>query len=213
MQEKNDFVELPEIDNFTLFVGKSARYINEHKKYFIFGAFIFISALILASYIPFYMSKQRAKSFAVLQSGIDLTAGMDNVTLDAVNKAFGPVFKDYKNSEAYGYACLYAGRTMYRGGEKDNAEVFYKKALKSFGNNSLPGELSQYGEACSYFDREPELSFASFSQLIKKDSFLKEDALFYKGLAGDTSSLEILIKEYPDGFYSDIAQEIYLSRK
>jgi len=207
MKEEKDLVEVPEIDAFTVFMKRAVDYIRENRRNVVIGIAGFFILLAVISSIPAFIKAKRENSFTELQKAlrfIEVEKGADS---DQIEKAFSVLNDKYKGTKASALGDIYIARAMYELDEKEKAAEYFKKAADYFGESSLPGKLSMYELGCLYFDKSQEKAQVYFKPLSEKESFVKEDALFYLALSGDLQSLEKLKNDYPDGFYSAIVKE------
>jgi hypothetical protein len=207
MKEEKDLVEVPEFDAFTAFMKRTFDYVKENRKKVLIGAAVFFIILGLISAVPSFIKAKRENSFAELQKALNSVENYNDVKVLEIEKAFSVLNDKYSNSKASALGDIYMARAFHQIGEDDKAAFHYKKAYDFFGSSSLMGRLSMYELGCLYFDKSVENASNYFKPLAKTDSFMKEDALFYLALSGDTASLDKLKKDYPDGFYSEIVNE------
>ncbi|MGM0417735.1 MAG: tetratricopeptide repeat protein [Thermodesulfobacteriota bacterium] len=199
--------EVPEIDAFTIYLQKVIDYVKENKKYFIAGVLVFFVALAAVSYIPVSMEKKESKAFVELEKGLRDLSASENVTSSEIEKEFASLKSEYSGTNAAGLADLYAARMLYDNKDMEKAAQYYNSAAQTLEGRDLFEDLTDYELGCLYFDTDIEKSESFFQKIASEDSFLKEDALFYLGIAGDKDSLEKLNKEYPEGFYTQLTAE------
>ncbi|MDY0361572.1 MAG: tetratricopeptide repeat protein [Desulforegulaceae bacterium] len=211
MKEEKDLIEVPEIDAFTVFMKRAVDYTKENRQKVIIGILVFFVLLVVISSIPAFLKAKRENSFAELQKALTAVETQKDQSPDEIEQAFAVLNEKYNGSKAAALGDVYIARALYGAGEYEKAAIYYEKAANFFGESALPGKLSMYELGCLYFDRDPEKAGSYLKPLSQTKSFLNEDALFYMALAGDEKSIEVLKKDYPEGFYSNIINEKYNS--
>lgn len=213
MEKNNNEIDVPEIDAFTVFVKNAVEYAKKNKNYVIIGCIVFVIALLGISYTPVLIAEKNASAFASLSKSIDALYNEKDLSVEKVDNIFKPVNEKYSGTKASAFGDIYAARALYGIGEHEKAASHLQNAADFFEHSDLLWDLSEYELGCIYFDKNQEKSLKYFKDIASQESFIKEDALFYLGLAGDKDSLKKLVDDYPNSFYASIAKEKYESLK
>lgn len=211
--EKNELLEVEEIDGFTLFIKNCVTYINENKPKVFGGIAVFFAALIIASSLPAWFEKKEAASFVELQASLSLLATEKPADAEGLIKVFSPVKTKFKGSKAAGLADLYLARNLVEMGKSEDAVKYYESSKTVLGSHGFLSEIISYELGSVYFDKNKDKAFSYFKDVVSSKGFLEEEALFYLALGNDNESLKEYEKRFPKGFYSEIVKEKVLLKK
>jgi tetratricopeptide (TPR) repeat protein len=213
---------LKEPDEFITFSEKGIQWVKENPKKLVYGAGVFLAAVILVSGFRYYrQTRSQTSSFLLSQNLQEYQNDVDTKdpvqALSLVQPEMERLIKKYNDQSSGRLARIYLGHFCLQAGKPDQAIAYYKKALDSFGDDPYLANLILNGLGLAYSQTGDKNSAINYYEriVISSHTLYKDSALFHLGILyeqmdqGEKAKdmFKQLAELFPDSIYAEMSKE------